>query len=195
MHRGRKSYFSAYGPSPGRQWCLGARVAVPATRFARGLLVRLLPLLERAQGKPGAGCTRRSRAPKAHGHPVRRSTRVNTTGTARTSRLSPRKGLAAYFVLSPVSGVCCHRCRARTGRPDRRHGRGARTTRLRRRSFRHGPHGPTGRASFANDARRPSHPAPNVTWRWRYAPLTGAGRVASTVKQNSCKRNYFQRRA
>ena len=47
-------------------------------------------------------------------------------------RLSPRNGLTAYFVLSPVSGLYCHRCRARTGRPDRRQGRGARTTRLRR---------------------------------------------------------------
>src|SRR5262249_28513238 len=41
-------------------------------------------------------------------------------------------GLAAYFVLSPVSGLFCHRCRPRTGRADRRQGRGARTTRLRR---------------------------------------------------------------
>jgi len=36
------------------------------------------------------------------------------------------------YVLSPVSGVDCHRCQARTGKPDRRHGRGARTTRFRR---------------------------------------------------------------
>src|SRR5689334_25333850 len=60
------------------------------------------------------------------------------TGTARTSRLSPRNGFTAYFVLSPVNGLCCHRCRPRTGGADRRQGRGARTTRLRRtpRTFR-----------------------------------------------------------
>ena len=54
------------------------------------------------------------------------------TGTAETTRLSPRNGFTVYFVLSPVSGLYCHRCRARTGRPDRRQGRGARTTRFRR---------------------------------------------------------------
>jgi hypothetical protein len=36
------------------------------------------------------------------------------------------------YVLSPVSGLYCHRCQARTGGPDRRQGRGARTTRFRR---------------------------------------------------------------
>src|ERR1044071_4146327 len=42
------------------------------------------------------------------------------TGTAETSRLSPRNGLTAYFVLSPVNGLSCHRCRPRTGGADRR---------------------------------------------------------------------------
>src|SRR4029079_14045149 len=58
--------------------------------------------------------------------PVRRSTRAShvrstwarTTGTAETSRLSPRNGFTTYFVLSPVSGVCCHRCHASTGRHE-----------------------------------------------------------------------------
>ena len=31
------------------------------------------------------------------------------TGSAETARLSPRNGFTAYFVLSPVSGLCCHR--------------------------------------------------------------------------------------
>src|SRR5204862_4015015 len=52
---------------------------------------------------------RESRAPTAPVDPVRRSTRAshvrstwaNTTGTARTSRLSPRNGFTTYFVLSP----------------------------------------------------------------------------------------------
>src|SRR5436853_47351 len=67
---------------------------------------------------------RESRALDAPVDPVRRSTRAShvrstwatTTGTAKTSRLSPRNGLTAYFELSPVSGVFCHRCHASTGR-------------------------------------------------------------------------------
>src|SRR5436305_8154897 len=31
------------------------------------------------------------------------------TGSAETARLSPRNGFTAYFVLSPVSGLFCHR--------------------------------------------------------------------------------------
>ena len=38
------------------------------------------------------------------------------TGTAETSRLSPRNGFTTYFVLSPVSGVDCHRCLRDTSR-------------------------------------------------------------------------------
>ena len=44
----------------------------------------------------------------------------------------PAQRLYGLYVLSPVSGLYCHRCRARTGGPDRRQGRGARTTRFRR---------------------------------------------------------------
>ena len=36
-------------------------------------------------------------------------TSIVTTGSARTTRLSPRDGLTAYFELFPVSGLCCHR--------------------------------------------------------------------------------------
>src|ERR1043166_2787949 len=50
----------------------------------------------------------------------------------------PAQWFYGLYVLSPVSGLYCHRCQARTGGPDRRQGRGARTTRLRRtpRTFR-----------------------------------------------------------
>src|SRR3954454_20817969 len=44
----------------------------------------------------------------------------------------PHAMFDGLYVLSPVSGVYCHRCQPRTGGADRRHGRGARTTRLRR---------------------------------------------------------------
>src|SRR5436190_24358208 len=83
---------------------------------------------------------RESRALTAPALPCAMIERTHTvlTGTARTSRLSPRNGFTAYFELSPVSGLYCHRCQPRTGGADRRQGRGARTTRLRRplRTFR-----------------------------------------------------------
>ncbi len=58
------------------------------------------------------------------------------------------------YVLSPVSGLYCHRCQARTGRPDRRQGRGARTTRFRRtlRTFRRVKDHLTPQASIATRA-------------------------------------------
>ena len=79
----------------------------------------LLPQVDRfrSQRRPPPRPRRRRAAPYlrhgpragAHGHPVCRSTRANTTGTARTSRLSPRNGLTAYFELSPGSGLVCPR--------------------------------------------------------------------------------------
>src|SRR5690242_20141083 len=101
-----------------------------ATRFARGIASSLSLLDERAQGKPGAGCTRRSRALEHTGTPCTEAHGQNTTGTAETSRLPLRNGLAAYTCsprgtafLAPVAGP------AQAG-PDRRQGRGARTTRF-----------------------------------------------------------------
>src|SRR5690348_1667470 len=88
--------------------------------------ISLLPLEQRAQGRPGAGW-----------HPLVRAQWVerNAHGFDRYSRdipAFPAQWVDGLYVLSPVSGVDCHRCRARTGGPDRRHGRGARTTRFRR---------------------------------------------------------------
>src|SRR3982074_2146659 len=71
---------------------------------------------QRAQGKPGARCTRglvcNMRRKCAHEH----------TGPAEASRLSLRDGFTAYFVLSPVTRllatVACdriHKLDARTG--------------------------------------------------------------------------------
>src|ERR1044072_6953332 len=72
-------------------------------------------------------------------------------------RCLPRAMFDCLYVLSPVSGVDCPRCRTRTGGADRRHGRGARTTRLRRtlRRFRLEPKPLTPQASIAT-AQRPS---------------------------------------
>ena len=86
----------------------------------------LLPLEQRAQGKPGADCARSTVCEKC---------RENTHGFDRYSRdipAFPAQWFDGLYVLSPVSGLYCHRCRARTGGPDRRQGRGARTTRFRR---------------------------------------------------------------
>src|SRR2546429_3329129 len=58
---------------------------------------------KRAQGKPGARCTRglvrKLHIENAHEH----------TGSAETLRPSLRNGFTAYFALSPVSGLYCHR--------------------------------------------------------------------------------------
>jgi hypothetical protein len=75
-----------------------------------GLCNRRRSLLERAQGKPGADRTR------SHASEKTKDTCVFTTGTAEQSRLSPRNGLTVYFVLSPVSGLYCHRYPTSTGR-------------------------------------------------------------------------------
>src|SRR3954465_12799732 len=82
---------------------------VPAARFAR-VAANSSRLSEReAQGKPGADCARSTVCKKE-------TTHTGLTGTAETSRLSPRNGFTTYFVLSPVSGVFCHRCLRDTSR-------------------------------------------------------------------------------
>jgi len=76
---------------------------IPAAHFARGLL--FLPALfeERAQGRPGARCTRglacKIVQKSAHEH----------TGSAEAVRPSLRNGLTAYGALSPAIGLSCHR--------------------------------------------------------------------------------------
>jgi hypothetical protein len=97
----------------------------------------------------------------------------------------PAQWLYGLYVLSPVSGLYCHRCRARTGGPDRRQGRGARTTRLRRtpRAFSSGM-----RARLT--PQRPSQPGSRlVTIAKR--PSSGPGcacmrQIIISVKQNIC---------
>src|SRR5581483_12135633 len=88
-------------------------------------------------------------------------------------------------VLSPVSGLYCHRCRPRTGGPDRRQGRGARTIRFRRtlRTFRPEPKPLTPQASIAT----------RTTLRDdRETSLTAArAESGDTVNQNSGKAKFF----
>ena len=53
---------------------------------------------------PGARCTR-SRACRVV------STRVSHHGRTGTPGIPARDGVTAYFALSPVTGLCCHRRR------------------------------------------------------------------------------------
>ena len=95
----------------------GARIPViarqsysfPRRVFARVMQSRRPSLDERAQGKPGAECTRSLGATKkAHQQVHHRF--------SQSHRLSPHNGLTVSFVLSPVSGVFCHRCLRDTSR-------------------------------------------------------------------------------
>ena len=61
------------------------------------------PSRERAQGKPGANCTRSLVCR------LRRANERSHYRFSQSSRLSPRNGFTASFVLSPVSGLFCHR--------------------------------------------------------------------------------------
>jgi hypothetical protein len=83
-------------------------LVIPAARFRPSGASRWPSPEKRAQGKPGADRTR-SLVCESEKH-----TSVVTTGSAERSRLSPRNGFTVYFVLSPVSGLFCHRRRRDT---------------------------------------------------------------------------------
>src|SRR5262249_53451756 len=84
--------------------------------FSPGFCQFVVPLLEeRAQGKPGADC---ARSPVCEGS-EREHTGL-TTGTARTSRLSPRNGFTAYTCSPRGSGLSCPRCRQKLRRRSAR---------------------------------------------------------------------------
>jgi len=143
----------------------GARLVttVRSSKFApRRRCVQVLAVALSLSLTEGAGKAGRRNAPV---DPARRSTRASRDAAAHGQRTTgeadhadfPRAMVYGLYVLSPVSGVCCHRCQTRTGGPDRRHGRGARTTRLRR------PRADVSPVLPPDASPRPSHPAPNVT--------------------------------
>jgi hypothetical protein len=76
------------------------RFRILAARCARGLHQFHPPSERRAQGKPDADCTRGRAHKKAHEW---------TTGSTGSFRLSLREWFTAYFALSPVTGLSCHR--------------------------------------------------------------------------------------
>ena len=86
---------------PGSEAGTTNEYALPFSRhgFVRGLPFRSPPKSKRAQGRPGARCTRGlvcnvHHKKCAHEH----------TGSAETLRPSLRNGFTAYIVLSPVTG-------------------------------------------------------------------------------------------
>jgi hypothetical protein len=157
-------------------------VLIPAAGFRPRFAISLSLSLKEGAGKAGRRLRPHRRVLKAE------KMHTDLTGTAETSRLSPRDGFTAYFVLSPVSGLYCHRCRPRTGGADRRQGRGARTTRLRRplRRFRPVKRSPDVTASIASQAQR------IVTIAKR--PSVGARRTIDNANQNYGKAEYFSSR-
>ena len=81
------------------------RVRILAARRARALREILALIKQRAQGRPGARCTRglvcMGSRKCAHEH----------TGSAGASRPSLRNGFTAYNVISPAGRARCHRRR------------------------------------------------------------------------------------
>jgi hypothetical protein len=97
---------------------------------------------QRAQGRPGARCTR--------GLACNMCIRTRTRAYRFSGGIRPslRSGFTAYFVLSPVNGLCCHRRHA------------DRSTRLDASIGAPGPHDFAVRISHARQSQlsRPPHP-------------------------------------
>src|SRR5437868_5981069 len=82
----------------------GYAFAISRRDFARVMQFFVLTLETEGAGKAGCRLTPAVSCAKlhivgAHEH----------TGSAETARPSPRNGFTAYFALSPVSGLFCHR--------------------------------------------------------------------------------------
>src|SRR3954470_8457453 len=70
---------------------------------------------ERAQGKPGTDCARRSRALEHTGIPCAKHMGKDYR-YSRDIPAFPTQWVDGLYVLSPVSGVSCHRCLRDTSR-------------------------------------------------------------------------------
>src|SRR5437667_3579168 len=78
----------------------------------RDLAARFRPSDASSLPHPRSRGRRESRVPTAPAVSCAKRTVVGAhehTGSAETARPSPRNGFTAYFVLSPVSGLFCHR--------------------------------------------------------------------------------------
>jgi hypothetical protein len=81
----------------------GTTVSILTARFSPELCKFVAPSEQRAQGRPGADCARELRVQRV----VRRRTRSNRY--SQDSPAFPAQWLYGLYVLSPVSGVVCHR--------------------------------------------------------------------------------------
>src|SRR5438552_11107467 len=91
--------------------CPGRRKLFSRRDFARAII--------NSSPHPRSRGRRESRVPTAPAVSCAKRTVVGAhehTGSAETARPSPRNGFTAYFVLSPVSGLVCHRRRRDTSR-------------------------------------------------------------------------------
>ena len=85
----------------GERVCVRVLAAWFRPRFANSFVLTLKP-----EGAGKAGCRLTPAVSCAKTHSIGAH---EHTGSAETARLSPRNGFTAYFVLSPVSGLFCHR--------------------------------------------------------------------------------------
>ena len=118
--------------------------------------------------------------------PVCRSTRVIATGTAGHPGFPRASGLAAYFVLSPVSGLYCHRCRCP-------HRRGGWTPGSRRQDHTTSPSAVSVFVRCRSPDAAAAHRIPCPTYRDdRETSLRWAwDGIANNVNRNSGKAKYF----
>jgi hypothetical protein len=125
---------------------VNTHLRILAAQSVRGDAWNLGPRKQRAQGKPGARCTRSLACE------IKKHTSVVTTGSPDQSGLPCAMVLTVSFVLSPVTGLVCHR-RERSCLRQLDASVGA-----------SGPHDFAVRCKRRSSAPlpRPPHPAPNV---------------------------------
>jgi hypothetical protein len=153
-------------PSPPRARARGGRgdqcgrLRDLAACFARGLLWKSRPLMQRAQGMPGARCARSRVCEKKH-------TRRNHGHTGKHPAF-PAQWFTAYSALSPVTGLVCHRRRRKLVSVDLNASVGA-----------SGPHGFAVRVGAVRQERRCVHRIPRHVRDDRETPLPPARDGAS----------------
>jgi hypothetical protein len=141
------------------------RLFVLAARNVRAVETKRPRNLKRAQGRPGAHRTHGPRATKKHAA----EPQVRADQPA-----FPAQWCYGLYVISPVTGLSCHRRSWIIPRTWRQR-RGARTTRFRRPHTRR-----SSRKTIAPGDVRPSHPAPNVRDDREPPLFAGAGRARAS---------------
>jgi hypothetical protein len=136
------------------------------------------PFKQRARGMPGAGRT--------HGPPAKKMLAAGTTGSAETSRHSPRDGFNGCFAFSLVRRACWPPWRMMLSHQRGYQRRGIRTTRLDRAHLCRS----SAWINHAATSTRPPHPAStSVTTAKR--PSCEAGRRELIMDSGKAKDGYF----